>query len=340
MTRTVSSMWALLLPLSLALGVGGGCHKSDPADVDVHEIENVSIGATQVTDEIPQTLTTPVDILVVLDGSWDGLFNGLELNDNAALDNGFQALLLADPNWRIGILDSTTSGQAFGIIRLKFETFPYPSAAFRAPNPSGPPESRQAVYTALQLRGELAANADFIRPDAHLYVMVLTDNEDASDDDADAVTRPAFKSWFDDFTPSKSKRLGVYTTAAHADYWKERTLGGGTVFSGTSWLKGMETMFLDAIGQKKEFPLKYTPREVPETVQVLYRDHTTDYVIDDDYTYDAETNAITFLTEVPPVKSSVLITYVTDDTVVETTPTTEPEPESTGDTGATTSGTR
>lgn len=311
-----------------------GCHRPDT----IPQIDNIHLGPYQAVDRIPQNLISPIDILMVFDGSWDGMFNQLDDTDSDIRDEIYSTLLEADPNWRIGILDSTVGGQQFGIIRDKFETYPAPASAFRVPNPSSPSKVRQAVYTALELRRELPDNVEFLRPDAHLYVLAVTDNEDASDDDPEAISKNDFEDWFAELAPSKTQRLGTLTIPDRADYWRNHVVDGA-VFEGDAFPRGFETMLLDAIGQKKTFPLSHVPINDPEIVNVVYRDHKTEYVHGDDFTYEEEANTITFRVEVPPVGSVVEIPYLTADviddtgatTLPPTTPTTTP---STGDTGS------
>ncbi len=289
------------------------CKGDDPADTGVAP----DSGPVDFVDVIRQELITPVDILWVIDSSWaDGK---TELQDQELMNSTFETLLLADPSWRMGILDSAASNLSFGLIRDKFETWPYPAGAFDLPNSSNPPKTRDAIYTALDLRLEQPQNKEFIRSNAHLYVLVFTDEDD---DASEEITENAFQEWLRDFQPSNSKRLSVITVSDKRDYWAEQTVGGIVYTVGTNFEKAIDTMFLDAMGQRTTFPLSYVPVEPPAVVTVVYREHGTDYTIDLDYQYDAEANTISFDKVVPPPGAEIRVAYQTEDDVVELTPTT------------------
>jgi hypothetical protein len=235
----------------------------------------------------------------------------------------------------MGVLDATASGTKFGIIGTKFETWPPPSNAFRVPNPQGPPKIRQSVYTALELRKEQNGNKDFLRTDGNLYIVAFTDKSDATDMGSDGIPLAEFNAWLDTLAPSASARFAVFTTASKRDYWLERA-HNAIVYDAGGFPAGMEQIILDAVGQTRTFVLNYTPTAPPPIAQVVYHEHGTNYELDVDYTYDPETNSITFEKVLPRVGSSVRVVYLTLDEVITTTTTTDETEttESTGDTSA------
>ncbi|MEQ1501963.1 MAG: hypothetical protein ABMB14_07015 [Myxococcota bacterium] len=298
--------------LLLAVCVGGfvGCNNKDKDDTTTDGPQPTDTGPTAFTDRIPQELNSPIDIVWVLDNSWN---DGMDAFDDPTLESTFELLLLADPDWRMGILDATATGSQFGMLRDKFETWPIPSTAFQLPNTSGQPRMREALYTALELRRDVSQNQDFVRSDSDLYVIMYSNHEDASDDDT--ITRADFDTWLAAYEPSNREALGAVTTTETADYWRDRTLGGGTVVTAGSFKKALESIVYAAMGQKSTFTLTHTPTEPPALAWIEYRDHHDEYVLDVDYTYDAAANAITFTEIVPRADSDVVVTYQTEDDV-------------------------
>jgi hypothetical protein len=302
----------LAMAMAAAAGTFAACSDGDGTPTDTAPTDP---GPVEVTDLLPQTVHDPVEILFVLDPGWEeGL---LELTQQV-LDNGFETLLLADPAWRVAMLDATASGNSFGLLGPKFETWPFPTNVFQVPGASGTPKVREAIYTALELRKEQESNVGFLRAESDLYILVFTNREDATDNIDDGITKRAFEDWLDGFEGSNSVRIGALTTSQREDYWKERAYGGGEVFVGASIRRGLEVLLRDAIGQKTVFTLNYTPTEIPAVIDVIYRDHRTEYLVEQDYLYDPETRQISFIDVVPRVDSVVRVIYETEDEVVDT----------------------
>ncbi len=76
-----------------------------------------------------------------------------------------------------------------------------------------------------------------------------------------------------------------------------------------SFQRGVETVFLDAIGQRKEFVLSEQPKDSPEEVTVVHRDRPTTYLRDEGFEYVASLNAIRFIEEAPPVGALIRVSY-------------------------------
>lgn len=295
-------MRLVLLPLLVLAACGGDSEPTDTGDT-------VDSGPRAYTDVFEQTLLSPVDILWVIDSSWQ---KGTDDLTSELLNNSFETLLLADPSWRIGVLDSAARGSSFGLIRGTFETFPYPPAVFNLPDPAEDSKPRDAIYTALDLRLEQPQNKEFLRSDAHLYVLVYTDKEDASTE----IDKDTFDQWLRDLQPSNSKRLSALTTPERSGYWADRTVDGQVVEAG-ALRPAIERAFREAMGQRISFTLTYAPLEPPQTVSVIIREHAKEYVAETDFTYDADARTLTFDELVPPPGAQIVVEYETDDEVVE-----------------------
>ncbi len=276
-----------------------------------------------VQDVFIQTIVTPLDILWVVDGTWT---DGLTALDEA-LDDGMETLLLADPNWRMGVLAAdTSSNQTRGVIRSVFESWPLPPTQDPfSVSSAGPPRVREAIWTAFEER--LEKNEEFLRPEADLYVLVYTDREDQTVDDV--ISELDFVEWFEALELSQDKRIGVLTTSDTGPAWRQITnTTGGTVFEAGGFKRGLETLLLDAMRQEKEFRLSRIPAAPPEEVIVVVRERGTVYEIDDDYTYLPDSNKIAFDRYVPPPGAQIRIEYY--EYVEGQEPTEPTEPTTTG----------
>ncbi|MEZ4235859.1 MAG: hypothetical protein R3F59_06790 [Myxococcota bacterium] len=298
--------WYVAVAAGLALGCNGD------KDTTTGDTAPTDTGPTEVVDLLPQTVVEAVDILFVLDATWA---DGLAALDENVLDHGFETLLLADPNWRVAMIDPAAAGNSFGVLGPKFETWPFPQDPFGLPTHAGESKVRQAIYTALELRKELEQNSTFLRGDSDLYVIVFTDGKDATDDVSDGISQRDFAQWLQALKPDNQVRLGAITTPERAEYWGNHTVGDGLVFEVGSFRRALEEQFREAIDQKVTFQLNYTPTEPPATADVIYRNHRTVYELEQDYTYDDLTNTITFIDVVPRVESVVRVIYETEDAV-------------------------
>jgi hypothetical protein len=295
-------MWRLVLSLSIpsALVACSGDDTTTPTT----EPTTDDTGLELVEDVFLQELITPVDILWVVDPGWD---DGMEAFAEA-IENGYETLLVTDASWRFGVLDASTdpTSQGFGLIGAKFETYPPPANAFELGTADGPPHVRDVVYAALQQRLEHQANVEFLRPEAHLYVLAFTDEEDASADVA-VKSSAAWHAWFEALQPSESKRLGAITEQEVANYWNTHAVGA-SVFQAGSFRAGIPAQLRDAIGQRIEFTLSQVPSGPLAKVSVVYREREEIFV-EPAFTFSNTRNSISFTDYVPPPDSEIRVSY-------------------------------
>src|SRR5688500_20290881 len=95
-------MWRFVLALSPSL-VGCGSNDKDKDDA-VDTDEPVDTAEPLVEDVFVQDLLSPIDILWVVDPGWE---KGMDDLEEEALEGAWETLLLADPSWRIGVIDAT-----------------------------------------------------------------------------------------------------------------------------------------------------------------------------------------------------------------------------------------
>jgi hypothetical protein len=264
--------------------------------------ETGDTGPETITDRFMQELVTPLDILWVLDSGWGGGMDALQ--DPEVIQSLHETVLTADPSWRMGVIGANASGGAFGMIGTKWDTFPPPSNAFAAPPSSSSPRVRDAVYTALELRKEQQSNAEFLRADGHLYVIVVTDDEDASDD----LPQSDFEQWFESFEGPTTRRLGAITTSDRKDYWEGKAQDG-EVFDVGSFRQAFDNILRDAMGQRTSFTLSHTPSEPPATITMVYRENETELTLNEDYSYDPDSRRLTLEELIPPPESELVVTY-------------------------------
>ena len=268
-----------------------------------------------VEDVFIQTLYDPIDILYVLDPTWqEGLTNTLD-----ALEKGYEALLLADPDWRIGVLSSDTSANQYrGIIKGIHETWPPQEDAFLVAGP-GPSNVREAIYTAFDERYE--RNAKFLREDGDLYIIVVTNKPDQTP--ANIISQDDFIDWLAALEHTRTVRIGALTISSPnvVNFWEDLSeQTGGTTFDVGSFRRAVETLTLDAIGQTSVFQLSAIPAEPPQEVTVVYREHPEVYAIDEGFEYIAATNTIEFIDVLPQPGAQIRVSYERID--LGTTPTT------------------
>ncbi|MEQ1568490.1 MAG: hypothetical protein ABMA64_22830 [Myxococcota bacterium] len=267
-----------------------------------------------ITDSFVQTLTSPIDILWAIDPEWT---EAMDTIDRDLEDAVFEILLLADPSWKVGVIDTTATGSKFGIIGTQLTAWPAKDP-FAIPSTGGSSKVREAIHMALELRKDQGQNGDFIRSDAHLYVIVMTARVDESEAPSgttttgipsSAISQQDFDAWFAGFQPSDSTRLSVITESSAKSYWNGH-LKDGKLFEAGSFRSVMKSAMLDAIGQDTVFELTRQPTEPPPIVSVTYRSKVTDYVLGTDYQYDPIENTIAFVDVVPPPEATIEVTYL------------------------------
>lgn len=279
-----------------------GCSGDKDTTVPDHTGTTEDTGPEQVTELFPQDMISPVDILWVLDGTWD-FTDGL----SDAIDPMWEVLLLADPSWQMGVLDATASGSRYALLTKQWSTWPPPNNAFSVSNGTLAPRFDETLYSALELRGTNVANKDFLRSGASLYTIYVTDaDEDASA--TDTITRRDFLSWYEGLR--EDARIAVITDAGNQRYWKDRTVGASTFVAGNNEKVVVRDAILEAVGLQTKFVLEHEPMEPPTTVEVIYRDHATEYELDTDYAYDPVSREIAFKKVIPPPDSVVRVRFL------------------------------
>jgi len=173
----------------------------------------------------------------------------------------------------------------------------------------------EAAYTAVDVEAQ-RYNVGFLRPDAVLHVIVISDENDYS-----AWTPEEFASWlgtskWTSGIVSFSSIVGVTAECPSvvepgSDYLEVTRRVGGVVRSicADDWAEVLRAMGREVVLPKSEFFLSTLP--VAETVEVEV--HHDGLVLrferDVDWVYDAHRNSVRFLEYVPDPRSWVVIRY-------------------------------
>ncbi len=316
--------WLALTALAACKDDGGG---------DDSGTEDSDTDLPWITDSIAQTTLERVDIVWLVDPEWD---EGVDALAEVATA-GTEVLLLADTDWKQATVNVTggTESKDWGKFHAVWTAYPDPPGAFSVLPPGQPltdGRHRDALYTALELKATIPQNEDFVRSDAHLYVIVLGDRIDQSTDLPSSYDD--FLVWLQGLT-SDSKRLGAIVgidpVLEYFTSMSEDIGGGGFLYQVGSFTQAIQGQMRTAIQQRDAFPLSEFPSEPPRTVTVDVRNEETEYRIDQDYFYDAEQNAVVFHEYVPPVGAHVIVRYL--PVGVETPPLVPETGDTSGDTG-------
>ncbi|MBX2796952.1 MAG: VWA domain-containing protein [Myxococcales bacterium] len=183
---------------------------------------------------------------------------------------------------------------------------------------SGFEQGRAAAYTALETRSR-GHNSGFLRDDASLHVIVVSDEDDTSGEAPIALQD--FVAFLQDYRPRQrdvtfssivGPRLGCDSASSPGTEYQAVTEQVGGVFWPIClepWSTVMEELGRLAVGLSSEFFLSQVPLVHTLQVQVIDGDAVTTTVPDDDYRYVGSRNSIVFTEIVPPAGAVVEVRY-------------------------------
>ncbi|MFT4628052.1 MAG: hypothetical protein ACI8PZ_006746 [Myxococcota bacterium] len=310
---------------------------ADEAELDVL-LDGEGSDVAEWTDRWEQNETGPVDVLFVLDnsGSMDGEIDNLA-NTFDVFINGFVALGL---DYQIGVVTTdmdnpAQSGQLLGPDRIITPALPDPVASFRAATDqgaggSGSERGLEAAHVALTEPLISGHNSGLVRADSTLSVIVVTDENDDSND----YIRPVD---FADFLDAYQGDPGRTSFSAVAGR-KSGILPCISLFSGVSaepapryWTvvsqtDGIHSLICDmdmsriltdlsvvASGMLTRFPLTLVPAD-PAGVDVTIEGFVVPHSESNGVSYDATTNSLVFTGDwVPQPGNDVVATYEVEE---------------------------
>lgn len=289
-------------------------------------------------DHIVQVPNASVDVLWVVDNSCsmseeqDGIAANAPVFMNYFIDS--------DMDWHVGVVstDMYDSGQsarlqsAGGYAYIDAQT-PNPVAKFGSmmtlgTSGSSTEQGRRAAYHAIETLGD-TQNTGFYRDDASLAVVVISDEEDQSNNNP---SLNEFISWISNLKPdldlvsfssivcmTENKINGQYCGGGMmtlgSEYLAVTNAVGGVKWEirDTRWDTVLSELGIQALGLKREFFLADIP--VPESIEVTVLEPAElggdvfHFELGTDFEYSATRNSIRFTAYVPPQLSEVVIDY-------------------------------
>lgn len=180
-----------------------------------------------------------------------------------------------------------------------------------------------AAYTAIEVQSMPGmANEGFYRESARLDIVIVSDEEDQSED----ITKAEFIDYLEGLKASTdmvgfSSIVNIPPCCGLADggspgdiYMAVTDKIGGIKWDikEGDWSQVLELLGIQASGLKREFFLAELPVEGTIEVAVIDVDGTEyEFTAGTDWTYSAPRNSVTFLEYLPPPLSDVTITYET-----------------------------
>ena len=294
-----------------------------------------------VVDTISQINKPKVDILYIVDNSCSMAEEQYSLSTN--FPQFMNYFLHSDLDYHIGVTSTDMSGPE-GVMRTDFngsegrlreareyryidentldpvEIFSYMSVM--GTMGSGIEEGRAAAYTALELKKD-RYNSGFLREDAALHLIVISDERDWSSntpialdefirylkllkEDPEAITFSSIVG-----PPGGCYFGGSFSYAEEGTGYLEITDAIGGIkhsICSEDWRSILDDLGLLTSGLKREYFLSQLP--VPDTVEVrvIDRENTFQF-FEDDWAYNEIRNSITFEEYVPDQLAKVEITY-------------------------------
>ncbi|MFK7926692.1 MAG: hypothetical protein AB8H79_00775 [Myxococcota bacterium] len=332
-----------LLPFLMILGAcsGGGSDDVDDFNVidDVVDLDDAALDLEEVTETHAQVGVPKVDVLWVVDNSRS------MYEEQTALANNFTAFMSrfdeAKLDYHIAVVttgydDDDQRGQFRTAIDRRGDTIRWldntisePARIFREMAEAGidgplEEKGRAQIYTALGLFGQ-SDNFGFMRDDAFLSVIVLSDENDRSGDIP--IKNDQFIDWMRTLKDSPEKvsfssivgpQGGCGNAEEGTDYLEATTSLGGLSHSicNPAWANLLEALGDKAAGLRSEFVLRDVPE--PSTLEARWKEPGEAPVQKTyglDFEYNRARNSIVFAEDAPPADSVLTIEYVTAESV-------------------------
>lgn len=279
-----------------------------------------------------QNYNDAVDVLWVVDnsGSMSSAINQVMLN----FDHFIGQFVSLGLDFHLGVVTTdmdnpTQSGRLQGPTLVIDSTNPDPHAAFLevvnlGTNGSGSEKGFAATQAALTEPLLSTTNAGFLREDAALATIVVTDEDEDS-----TITPPAFATWYTTLKTDPTKvsfsaicgdpefigcqdPFGTGITATGGfKYVEAAGLTGGIWESicTSDWDVALQHLSVTAAGMSYEFPLTNTPSSLASLV-VTVDGVEPPYSIIDGWIYESSTNSVVFDgTAIPAPGAQIVVSY-------------------------------
>jgi len=178
-----------------------------------------------------------------------------------------------------------------------------------------------AAYSALEVR-RYDFNADFMRDDASLHIVIISDEDDYTKDKT--ISQDEFVQYLTDLKPDPEMVTfssivnepgccqGFFADGEPGDEYIETTQEVGGILwplSNENWADVLEQLGMQAAGLKREFFLSQLP--VPGTITVKIKEDgsTIELFEGPDWTYNQPRNSISLVEYVPTPLAEVILDY-------------------------------
>ena len=315
------AIWPILL-------LGAGCVEYEvSAPAQILGVNNPLPLETPVdTDRLVQRTVPEVDVLWTLDNSCSMQEEATKIVEN--FPRFLDYFLGSGLDYHIGIISTNMEleghrGELQGAQGQKWiePDTPNPELVFSEMTPFYPGIShnesgRDSIHAALALQTE--ANAGFLREEASLHVVLISDEDDHSLN----ITKPEFISYLDTLKPDEEGRLSFNSIVGlqvpcdgsferGRDYIDVTNDIGGILWSicDANWAPVVEALGLQAAGLQREFFLARQPVVGSIEVAVITGGVTYEFAEGDDWFYTVSRNSVTFVEYIPDALAEVRITY-------------------------------
>jgi len=316
------ALWLLVL--------SGGCIEYQPAStLPPAGVPNAApIESPTQTDRLVQVQVPEVDVLWVIDNSGSMGDNQAALTANFPVFMDF--FLGSGLDYHIGAVstdmnNSNDSGKLSEVAGYRWidEDTPNPSDIFTGlalfgTSGASTERGRDAAYMAVEVEAQPNRyNDGFIRPDATLNIVAISDEEDQSFE----ISRPEFINYLQ--TVKISPDMVTFSSivspnpvcpdafSAGDNYVAVTNQVGGIFWSicNQDWVTVLEQLGIQATGLKREYFLSQLP--VPGSIKVWVVDDgsTFEFAEDVDWVYDPPRNSIVFNSYVPGALAEVFVEY-------------------------------
>jgi hypothetical protein len=321
--------------LVIALSALVGCQEYNlQGDPSLYAEPNPpDLGTPVQQDRIVQVTVPSVDVLFVMDNSCSMSEEQAALTANFSLFMGYFEGSGLD--YHVGVIstDMYTTGdpkeghkgklRTIGGEKWISETTTNSNSVFAqmasmGTGGSSDEKGRAAVWTALVTQVE-AYNKGFLRDDASLSIIVISDENDYSGNMP--VTQDEFIAWLQTMKSEPGMVTfssivgpdpsGCATAEAGAQYLRVTREVGGIEWSicDSDWSTVLELLGMQAAGLKREFYLSQVPVEESIAVWVEEDGDEVHFDAGTDWTYDRARNSIRFSEYVPTPLAKVFIEY-------------------------------
>lgn len=291
-----------------------------------------NLAAPLHTDRVVQLTVPAVDVLWVVDDS------GSMSEEQGALIGNFrdfiQFFVGSDLDWHLGVVSTdmdtpSLSGRLVSANGLRYldANSPDPVGTFAdmATLGTGGNSDEQgigAAWSALVTLRNSAENQGFYRDDAHLAVIVVSDENDHTP--FATVSQTEFTQWMMNHKPAEDMTSfssiiggpgGCTSDWGDAEYgqrYYDATENIGGIYwsiCDSDWTELFEQLGMSAVGLKREFFLSEVPVESTLRVWVRHDGVDSPYSSGTDWTYSRTRNSVTFLSVTPPPLAEVMMEY-------------------------------